>query len=49
MLSTQGICYSIEKKEILKNISIDFLPGEFNMILGPNGSGKLHPLFFATA
>ncbi len=40
MLSTQGIYYSIGKKEILKNISIDFLPGEFNMILGPNGSGK---------
>ena len=40
MLSTQGIYFSIGKKEILKNISIDFLPGEFNMILGPNGSGK---------
>ncbi len=40
MLSTQGIYYSIGKKEILKNISIDFLPCEFNMILGPNGSGK---------
>ena len=40
MLSTKGIYYSIGKKEILKNISIDFLPGEFNMILGPNGSGK---------
>ena len=40
MLSTKNISYSIGKKEILKNISIDFLPGEFNMILGPNGSGK---------
>lgn len=40
MLSTKRIYYSIGKKEILKNISIDFLPGEFNMILGPNGSGK---------
>ena len=40
MLSTKGIHYSIGKKEILKNISINFLPGEFNMILGPNGSGK---------
>ena len=40
MLSTKGIHYSIGKKEILKDISINFLPGEFNMILGPNGSGK---------
>jgi iron complex transport system ATP-binding protein len=40
MLRTENISYSIGKKEILKNISIDFLPGEFNMILGPNGSGK---------
>ena len=40
MLSTKNIFYSIGKKEILKDVSIDFLPGEFNMILGPNGSGK---------
>lgn len=40
MLKTEGIYYNIGKKQILKNISADFLPGEFNMILGPNGSGK---------
>jgi iron complex transport system ATP-binding protein len=40
MLKTQNIQYSIGKKQILNNISADFLPGEFNMILGPNGSGK---------
>lgn len=40
MLRTEGICYSIGKKTILKNISLDFRPGDFNMILGPNGSGK---------
>lgn len=40
MLRTENICYRIGKKAILKNISIDFMPGEFNMILGPNGSGK---------
>ena len=40
MLSTNEISYSIGKKNILKNISADFLPGQFNMILGPNGSGK---------
>ena len=40
MLSIQNVSYSVGKKEIVKNISADFLPGEFNMILGPNGSGK---------
>jgi iron complex transport system ATP-binding protein len=40
MLKTNNITYSIGKKNILNNISADFLPGEFNMILGPNGSGK---------
>lgn len=40
MLKTEKISYSIGKKQILNNITLDFLPGEFNMILGPNGSGK---------
>jgi iron complex transport system ATP-binding protein len=40
MLSAQNIGYSIGKKQILQDISLDFLPGRFNMILGPNGSGK---------
>lgn len=40
MLSTSSISYSVGKKEILKNISADFLPGNFSMILGQNGSGK---------
>ena len=40
MLSIQNISYSVGKKDIVKNISVDFLPGEFAMILGPNGSGK---------
>ena len=40
MLKTENINYSIGKKQILNNITVDFLPGEFNMILGPNGSGK---------
>ena len=40
MLSIQNISYSVGKKEIVKDISVNFLPGEFTMILGPNGSGK---------
>ena len=40
MLKTIDISYNIGKKQICKNISIDFIPGEFTMILGPNGSGK---------
>ncbi len=40
MLKAQNISYSIGKKQILKNVSLEFIPGEFNMILGPNGSGK---------
>ena len=40
MLKTNSINYTIGRKEILKNIAVDFIPGEFAMILGPNGSGK---------
>jgi iron complex transport system ATP-binding protein len=40
MLNTIDISYHIGKKQILQNISVDFLPGEFSIILGPNGSGK---------
>jgi len=40
MLSIKNISYSVGRKEIVKDISVDFLPGEFTMILGPNGSGK---------
>ena len=40
MLRVQDIQYGVGKKEIVKGISVDFMPGEFAMILGPNGSGK---------
>jgi ABC-type cobalamin/Fe3+-siderophores transport system ATPase subunit len=35
MLKTENISFSVGKKQILKNVSAHFLPGEFNMILGP--------------
>lgn len=40
MLEAKNISYKIGKKQVLKNVSAEFLPGELNMILGPNGSGK---------
>src|ERR1700712_2804788 len=40
MLKVENVGYHIGKKQIVSNISAEFLPGEFNMILGPNGSGK---------
>ncbi|HUR11375.1 MAG TPA: heme ABC transporter ATP-binding protein [Flavitalea sp.] len=40
MLKTENITYTIGKKNIVNNVSAEFLPGELNMILGPNGSGK---------
>ena len=40
MISVEQIKYSIGQKNILNNISIQFLPGTCNLIIGPNGSGK---------
>jgi len=40
MLNVTGLHYKIGNKSILKDLNIDFNPGEFNIILGPNGSGK---------
>jgi iron complex transport system ATP-binding protein len=40
MLKVTDINFSIGKKQILKDVCLEFLPGQFNMILGPNGSGK---------
>lgn len=40
MLKLEQISFSIADKQILKNVSAVFQPGEVTMILGPNGSGK---------
>lgn len=40
MISIRNLHYSVGKTTIIKDISIDLLPGKFTMILGPNGSGK---------
>ena len=40
MLKANAIHYRAGAKEILRNIHLEFHPGQFNMILGPNGSGK---------
>ena len=40
MLKAENISYTIGNNTILKNVSVEFIPGEVTMILGPNGSGK---------
>ena len=40
MLSIKKLTVSVEKKEILTNISTTFRPGKIYAIMGPNGSGK---------
>ena len=40
MITAEQIKYSVGQKNIINNISIQFLPGTCNLIIGPNGSGK---------
>ena len=40
MLNIKNLSVSIEKKQILDDISIDFKPGKTYAVMGPNGSGK---------
>ncbi len=40
MLSAKSLSISIQWKQILKDINLNFVPGKNYSILGPNGSGK---------
>ena len=40
MLSTRNIHYQAGGKKILQGIDVDFEPGSFHVIVGPNGCGK---------
>ena len=39
-ISVQNISYSVNNKQILKDISFEFSTNELLVVLGPNGSGK---------
>jgi ATP-binding cassette subfamily C protein len=36
----QGVCFSYDKKPVLKNTSLTFPKGSFTAIIGPSGTGK---------
>ena len=40
MIEIKNLHVNVEKKEILKGISLDVKPGELHVIMGRNGSGK---------
>ena len=40
MLKVDGLCFSVEQNEIIKNICLEVKKGEFVGLIGPNGSGK---------
>ncbi|CCK82355.1 ABC transporter ATP-binding protein [Desulfobacula toluolica] len=40
ILSTRNLCVGYEKKQVLKDLDLDFYPGKFVSLLGPNGAGK---------
>jgi NitT/TauT family transport system ATP-binding protein len=40
MVKISGVFKRFDETEVLKNINLKFLPGEFNCLLGPTGCGK---------
>ncbi|MEM8859748.1 MAG: heme ABC transporter ATP-binding protein [Chloroflexota bacterium] len=40
MLIASDICYTINQKEILRDVSLSLSPGELVGVVGPNGAGK---------
>ena len=40
LFSVENISFGYSKKKILKDLSIEFMEGDFTVILGPNGCGK---------
>lgn len=40
MLRTKGLAYSNKGKWLVKNLTLQFLPGTIHGIMGPNGAGK---------
>ena len=40
MIQLKKICAGYHGKNIIKNVSLDFMPGQVLVVLGPNGSGK---------
>ena len=39
-LSMEGLCFGYDTREVIQGITLDFKPGRFYSILGPNGCGK---------
>ncbi|MGE5630671.1 MAG: ABC transporter ATP-binding protein [Caulobacteraceae bacterium] len=39
-ISVKNLCFTYDKKEVLKDISLGFDKGKFYSVIGPNGSGK---------
>jgi len=48
MVELNGVNYRAGGTEILRDISVRFRPGRFNVVLGPNGAGKSTLLRIAT-
>lgn len=40
MIRLKNVAAGYQGKQIVKNVSLDFLPGQVTVLLGPNGSGK---------